>query len=191
MKAKEKIKLFTKIINFLEVIGIIFILLLAMLYQFWLNELPCPLCLIQRIGFFGLAIALLFNFKFGQRPSHYAIALLFSMLISFASLRQIVLHIVPGTGGYGSVIFGFHMYTWSFILSMFINIVTICVLGLDRQYYSDELYRTKWRTIRNILFLLIIILLIVNIVFVFKECGLYFCPSDPTQYLVWTQGHSQ
>ena len=32
-----------------------------------------------------------------------------------ASLRQISLHVVPGTGSYGSALFGMHFYTWAFV----------------------------------------------------------------------------
>jgi hypothetical protein len=31
------------------------------------------------------------------------------------SMRQILLHVVPGTGAYGNAIFGLHLYTWAFI----------------------------------------------------------------------------
>ena len=31
------------------------------------------------------------------------------------SMRQILLHIVPGTGSFGNPIFGLHLYTWAFI----------------------------------------------------------------------------
>ena len=46
---------FFKILNALDVIGIIIILIVAFGFQFYLKELPCPLCLLQRVGLIAMA----------------------------------------------------------------------------------------------------------------------------------------
>ena len=44
---------FFKILNALDVIGIIIILIVAFGFQFYLKELPC--CLLQRVGLIAMA----------------------------------------------------------------------------------------------------------------------------------------
>ena len=74
-------------------------LVLAATYaaQFILHELPCPLCLLQRILFAALAVGLILNIRFGPRPSHYAMSLLVAVAGAVASTRLVLLHIMPAT----------------------------------------------------------------------------------------------
>lgn len=129
----QELKLLGWICNALELAGILFILLLALMYEFVFNEPPCPLCLLQRVGFFGIALGFLMNLRYGLRPSHYAMVILSALFTSFVALRQIALHVVPGTGSYGSAVLGYHLYTWSFIISMAVITVTAIVMSQDRQ----------------------------------------------------------
>lgn len=170
--------------NAFELLGIMLMLFLAFAFQIVLNELPCPLCLLQRLGFLGVAFGFLLNLRFGLKPSHYAIALISALFTSFVALRQIALHVVPGTGVYGDAIFGLHLYTWSFIVSMLIVIVTILMLGCDQQYQvtaSDRMYSSR---ITRLLFGATVLLIIANIISVLLECGLAVCPDNPVHYLI-------
>ncbi len=90
-------------------------LLVAFYYQFALGELPCPLCALQRVGFIVAGVALMLNLRNGYAPAHYGLVLLTSVAAASASLRQIALHVVPGSGSYGSALFGWHFYTWAFV----------------------------------------------------------------------------
>ena len=83
--------------------------------QLALGELPCPLCLLQRIQFAMLAIGPILNLRFGPRPSHYALSLLAAVAGAAFAARQVLLHILPGDPGYGSALLGYHYYTWAFI----------------------------------------------------------------------------
>ena len=80
-----------------------------------LHELPCPLCLLQRILFAVLAVGPILNMRFGPRPSHYALSLLAAVAGFVVSTRQVLLHIMPGDAGYGSALLGYHYYTWALI----------------------------------------------------------------------------
>ena len=104
--------------NFIELTGIFFMLLLCFIFQIVLHELPCPLCLLQRLGFLCVALGFMMNLRFGLRPSHYAISILSALFTGFVALRQIALHVVPGSGSYGAAFLGMHLYTWSFVISM-------------------------------------------------------------------------
>ena len=88
-------------LNALTIAGIVILLMMAFTFQFLFGELPCPLCLLQRIGFLITSVGFILNLRYGLRPSHYALALLGSLFTVFVALRQIALHILPGDLGYG------------------------------------------------------------------------------------------
>ncbi len=181
-KSNFNIKRIEKICNSIEVASVGLILLLAFSLQVILHELPCPLCLLQRAGFFMIAIGFLMNLKFGLHPSHYAMVILGCVFTSAVALRQILLHIVPGTGSYGSTVFGLHLYTWSFILAMGILIDTAILMSFDRQYLRPITKRNRLYKVTNILFAGLVILLFINIGSVLLECGIMQCPDNPTTY---------
>jgi len=163
-------------------IGILLILLVAFGWQIILYQLPCPLCLLQRIGFFCMAFGLLMNMRFGFRPSHYAIILISAMYTSLVALRQITLHILPGTDSPNSTIFHWHLYTWSFIAANIIIILTTLMLSLDQQYQTNII--SSRLKLSKIFFVILILMIIINFVGVIFECGLGACPVIPTHYLL-------
>src|SRR5437588_8510317 len=84
-------------LNALSLYAVALVLAAAYAAQFILHELPCPLCLLQRILFAGLAVGLILNIRFGPRPSHYAMSLLVAVAGAVASTRLVLLHIMPAT----------------------------------------------------------------------------------------------
>src|SRR2546430_7779026 len=80
------------------------VLLVAFGAQFVLHELPCRLCVLQRIQFAMLAVGPILNVRFGPRPSHYAVSLLTAAAGAAFAARQILLHVMPGDPGYGSAL---------------------------------------------------------------------------------------
>src|SRR5437667_8060991 len=102
-------------VNALGLCGIALVLVAAFAGQILLGELPCPLCLLQRLLFATLAIGPILNIRFGPRPSHYAMSLLAAVVGAVASTRQVLLHILPGDAGYGSALLGYHYYSWALI----------------------------------------------------------------------------
>lgn len=182
-KTLPTISFYAKLFNVIELLGILLLLLLAFDFQFVLHELPCPLCILQRLGFLGIAFALLLNIRFGQKPSHYAFAQLFALLTAFIALRQIALHIIPGTGNYGSAVFGLHMYTWSFIVAITIVIATAIDMGIDRQYQHPKNMFKYAPHLGHLLFAITLLFCIANGVSVLSECGIKQCPDNPTTYL--------
>src|SRR5262247_3118237 len=114
-------------VNALGLYAVALVLAVAFAAQLWLKELPCPLCLLQRIQFAMLAIGPILNIRFGPRPSHYAVSLLAAVAGAAFAMRQILLHIMPGDPGYGSALFGYHYYTWAFI-GFAITIIALSVV---------------------------------------------------------------
>ncbi len=63
-------------LNALSLYAVALVLAAAFAAQLILHELPCPLCLLQRLQFAVLAIGPILNIRYGPRPSHYALSLL-------------------------------------------------------------------------------------------------------------------
>ena len=96
----------------------------AMFYfQFAMGELPCPLCITQRMGMIlsslGAIYVLVHALRDTVTPKHFTtglgLAVLGALLGASMSSRQILLHIVPPDPGYGSEVLGLHLYTWALI----------------------------------------------------------------------------
>src|SRR3990167_6458606 len=101
--------------NALMAIIISFVLLGAFGLQAFLHEIPCPLCLIQRLGMIAVATGALLNVRFGIRKLHYGISLLAALLGGFASLRQLLLHVCGLIPTFGQPFWGLSLYTWALL----------------------------------------------------------------------------
>src|SRR5712692_8803092 len=123
--------------NALGLYAVALVLAAAFAAQLLLQELPCPLCLLQRVEFAMLAIGPMLNVRFGPRPSHYAVSLLAAIAGAVVAMRQILLHIMPGDPGYGSALLGYHYYTWAFISFAVAITLIAAMLLFDRQFRDD------------------------------------------------------
>lgn len=161
--------------------GILVVLGMALFYQFNLHEVPCPLCLLQRVGFFGIALGLLLNLRSGYKPLHYSVILISALFVAFVALRQASLHIVPGTGAYGSAVFGLHLYIWSFLIAMMVITASSIQLGFSNQYKvtQNSFFLKK---ITDLLFTATFTILMINMITAYGECGFYACPDNPVAY---------
>ncbi len=184
INSKISVQAMERMVNALMIFALVVLLFMAFILQYVFNELPCPLCLLQRVGFIITGIGFMLNLRFGLRPSHYAITLLGALFTSFVALRQVALHILPGTGAYGSSLFGFHLYTWSFIISIGIVVFTAIILGLDIQYIESKKKPAVFTPILHVLFALLFILTLGNFVSTLIECGIGQCPDNPLHYLL-------
>ena len=59
-------------LNAIGLYAISAVLLAAFAFQLVLDELPCPLCLLQRVGFVIVAVGPILTIRYGPRPSHYS-----------------------------------------------------------------------------------------------------------------------
>jgi len=169
-------------LNALGLYGIALVLAIAFAAQLVLGELPCPLCLLQRIQFAMLAIGPILNIRFGPRPGHYAISLLAAVLGAVVAGRQILLHILPGDPGFGSALLGYHYYTWAFIgFAVAVGLIAI-VLLFDRQFEREPGDSTHASPFARAAVWLVIGLTALNVVSTVLECGFRACPDNPTSY---------
>lgn len=170
-------------LNVLALYALSAVLLGGFAIQIVRNELPCPLCLLQRVFLCALAIGPILNLKFGPRPSHYALSMLAALAGAAVSVRQILLHILPGDPGYGSPIFGYHYYTWAFILFALALVLLALILLLDRQFDVRHLAAPDAPgPAARFAVLLAIGLAAANILSTLAICGFAECPDNPVRY---------
>jgi disulfide bond formation protein DsbB len=176
-------------VNALGLYGIALVLAVAFAAQFLLGELPCPLCLLQRIQFALLAIGPILNIRHGPRPSHYALSLLVAVAGAAVAMRQILLHIMPGDPGYGSALLGYHYYTWAFIGFSAAIILIAAMLTADGQFKHEVgAAPPAIGTFALGAVWLVIALTTVNVISTLLECGFAACPDNPVDYQLLRRG---
>jgi disulfide bond formation protein DsbB len=174
------IRLATKL-NALALYAIAAALLAAFYYQIVLGELPCPLCLLQRVGLVALAVGPVLTLRHGPRPAHYGLVIIAALIGSGIAARQVLLHIAPGDPGYGSALLGYHFYTWAFVCFAAAIAASAAMLLGEAQFEGfttapePELFGTVavW---------LIIAVTLLNAGSVLLECGIGWCPANPVHY---------
>ncbi|MDR6953888.1 disulfide bond formation protein DsbB [Ancylobacter sp. 3268] len=172
----------SRLLNTFGLFAVAAVLLVAFLDQILYRDLPCPLCILQRVGFCGVGLGLVLNLRFGARPSHYAVAILSAMAGALVSVRQVLLHIVPGTGSYGDALLGLHFYSWALLL--YVAVIGGCAVLLlfDRQFAMPSPDARPAGTLAMAALVLMAALTFGNGVSTVLECGAGLCSDDPAGY---------
>lgn len=165
---------FQRILNLLFVYVIFFVLLAGYMYQYWLKDEPCFLCLLQRIGMIGIAAALLMNLRFGIRVQHYGLAILSALMGRAFALRQIAMHVCPQFPAFGHKVFGFDLYIWTFIIFS-CSIFAEAALAIFYGYTKNKVFKPKWSIAERTAFWAIILITASNFISTLLECGLSSC----------------
>lgn len=175
-------------LNVLFVLAVSLILLAAFGVQFAKGELPCPLCLLQRLAMLGVGAGALLNVRYGVRPRHYGLALASAIFGGAVAGRQVLLHIAPGDPGYGEPLFGLHLYTWSFVAFASIAVIISVMCWFDRQFDTTESNRgtPAYSRLSAAALLLFCGVAVANVLTTLLLCGLGPCPDNPTRY-EWLQ----
>ena len=180
-----------RFLNILGLWGLSGILAVAFAYQFWLAELPCPLCLLQRAAFVAAGVGIALNVTTELRPRHYGMMIVSAITGGAVSGRQILLHIVPGSSSYGSALFGLHFYTWAFISFVVIILGAAVMLMLDRQFAPDQGQpRASLHWAATAAVFLFGAMALLNAGSTLAECGLGLCPDNPTNYEFFSPSRS-
>lgn len=177
-----KTGLFRKL-NAIGMLAVCAVLSMAFYSQFAQNELPCPLCLLQRVAIVAVLCGLMLNVVKGPKPDHYSIMIISAFFGAAVALRQISLHIIPGSGSYGTPFLGMHYYTWSFIVFAIMILGTAIIAAYSTQYHKQKFipFRDQ-HGIAKVAIVLTIILVSMNAIVTFVECGPFQCPDNPTSY---------
>lgn len=157
------------------------ILTAAMFLQYAEGELPCPLCLLQRVAMFGVCFGIMLDFRNGFSYQNAGYSMLFALLLLIVSARQSLLDIYPRPGHeyIGSAIFGIHMPVWSILIALALltaYAVKLAVLGGD-EYLRDTDVKS-FPTLKKIAdgaSVYVVALCLINLVSVALQCGLGQC----------------
>lgn len=165
--------------NQFALLAIIGVLSYAFFDQLYFGELPCPLCLMQRIGFVIIGSALVLNIRCGAHGAHYGWGILGGLVGMMVSLRQVLLHIMPGDKGFGSTFLELHFYTWAFVgYAGLLAGIAILLMLPNREVRSRSVFA-------NALVILFILLVFGNLLSTLLECGIGPCADDPVKYDGW------
>ncbi len=168
-----------RIINSLGLFAIAIIQVSALVVQLGMGELPCTLCLLQRLAFFGVGLGLVLNVLYGVKTRHYAIIGAMAVFGASISMRQILLHILPGNPGFSIAVYGYHFYTWAFIFFVCILLVSLWVMSNGSQY-NDSVYVSLGNQplVSKIAVCLFGTLLVFDGLLVFAQCGIEECHTS-------------
>ena len=174
----------SRLLNALGLIVVDTVLALAFIDQLWFRDLPCPLCILQRAGFTAAGFGLALNLIFGPRSSHYGVIVLGAVAGAAVAARQILDHVVPGSGSYGNDIFGLHLYTWAFIAFSLMIVGSGLMLLDDRQFARTEPWSSRMNVLPLSAFVMFLALAVGNVISTVLICGGGFCPETPAGYLI-------
>jgi disulfide bond formation protein DsbB len=150
--------------------------------QYALGEIPCPLCLLQRVAMFGCAFGLIQQLRAANSERGTGIALIFSVLLLVISVRQTLLDIYPRPGHdyIGTAVLGLHLPVWSVIIAAALLLglaVRLALFGDRRDAVKNE---TVWphaivRILVHILAIYVAVICAINLLSVIAQCGLDQC----------------
>lgn len=158
--------------------GLAAILTAAMVLQYAAGEIPCPLCLLQRVAMFGICFGIIHHIRHGYDGRNIGVGLVWALFLLMVSVRQVLLNIVPRPGhAYpGSAVLGLHMPVWSVIIAFAILLAFAATLasfgGRQLSATPPSPVLTRIGTVAS---LYIIALSLINLVSAILQCGLGAC----------------
>ncbi|WP_374829223.1 disulfide bond formation protein B [Paenochrobactrum pullorum] len=171
--------------HFLYLLGMMFvvaaILTAAMILQYAYGELPCPLCLLQRLAMLGVCFGVMLQFRYGLTFQHAGVTLFFAIFLMIVSVRQTLLDIYvrPGHEYIGSAVFGLHMPVWSVLIGLALILAT----ALQMMLWGGINYRSNakikafplLKIAATVLSSYVLLIAVVNTVSVLLQCGAGQC----------------
>ncbi|MDO9414401.1 MAG: disulfide bond formation protein B [Pseudolabrys sp.] len=155
------------------------ILTAAMVLQYANGEIPCPLCLLQRVAMFGVCFGIMLNLREGDSARITGLSLLFAIFLLVLSVRQTLLDIYPRPGHeyIGTAIFGLHMPVWSVLIAL----ALLTAYALKLAAFGDSVRRLPvaafpaLKTIAAAASIYVLALCAINLGSVIVQCGLDQC----------------
>ena len=168
-------------LNALALYAITGVLLFAFYWQLAYDELPCPLCLLQRVAITALAVGPILTIRHGPKPANYGLVIIAALMGAAIAARQILLHILPGDTGFGSAFLGMHFYTWAFLCFVVAMLAAGVMLTFDKQF-APEAKAPRRGMFEDLAVRLIIGVTALNAASALLECGFSGCPANPVSY---------
>lgn len=181
-----------RVLNLLGMLAMIAILLGAYYYQFGYRELPCTLCLLQRLAMLAVAFGAAMNVMLGPDPRHYGICLVSALFGLAVSIRQSLLHINPyfdkesgvptleatANSSFGPAVFGYHMYVWGVVIFTAVILAVGLVQLLQGQFEKQARETDPLRSVAMLGVGLLFVVASAEAITTFMECGIGDCPND-------------
>ncbi len=161
-------------INALIILIISGILVSAFGVQILLQEQPCPLCFLQRLGMIGVALGLMMNLRFGIKTKHYGLSLFSCVFGASVAIRQTVLHICPTEPSFGMPVLGLSLWIWSFLVFV-CSILAIALLLFFYVPSSDDRDIQKMNWFGKLAVWVLALVVFFNILTSLRICGLGPC----------------
>jgi disulfide bond formation protein DsbB len=157
------------------------ILTMAMILQYYGGEIPCPLCLLQRVAMFGVCFGIIMHFRHGYSARNDGVGMLFALFLMIVSVRQTLLDIYPRPGHnyIGSAILGLHMSVWSVVIAVAILLafaVKFAILGGEQ--LRDPQTSPTFGRVARLLSLYVIAICLINLGSVILQCGAGACHTS-------------
>jgi disulfide bond formation protein DsbB len=174
---------FGRLILHLMVLALAAVLTAAMVMQYAFEEIPCPLCLLQRFAMFGCCFGLFMQLRSGKSESGTSergtgIGLIFAVLLLVISVRQTLLDLFPRPGHayVGSAILGLHMPVWSVLIAVALLLGFAFRLAfLTSPDASPAENGSKFENLTKALFAYVILICAINFASVVVQCGVGGC----------------
>jgi len=166
------------------------ILTAALYFQYTAGEIPCPLCLLQRVALFGVCFGAMLSFRHGFSYANSGISLIFSIFLLVVSARQSLLDIYPRPGHayIGSAVLGLHMPVWSVLIGLALLIgqaLQLALFGDSRRVLDTDLRAFPVLTaLATLVSFYVIALCAANLVSVILQCGIDQCHTFGYQLLL-------
>lgn len=162
-------------------VAIAAILVTAMVLQYAYGEVPCPLCLLQRVALLGICFGIMQNLRGPFSYQNTGFSLVFALILLVVAARQTLLDIYPRPGHayVGTAVLGLHMPVWSVVIALMILLayaLKLAVIGSD-QHLRDHAARSFpliWRA-AEVVGICVIAIAAVNLVSALLQCGLGQC----------------
>ncbi len=153
------------------------VLTAAMVLQYVYGEVPCPLCLLQRVAMFGICFGVMRHFRHGDRTRSIGLGLLSALALLFIAGRQVLIDIcpLPGRSYVGSAVFGLHMPVWSVVVALATVAaftLHLAVVGGGGQRGATE---PKMTAVAGLTGLYVVALCAVNLASAVLQCGFGQC----------------
>jgi disulfide bond formation protein DsbB len=154
------------------------ILTAAMVMQYALGEIPCPLCLLQRVAMFGCCFGLIVQLRSDNSERGSGIALIFAILLLIISVRQTLLDLFPRPGHdyVGSAVLGLHLPVWSVVIAVALLLGFAARLALfGGTTDAATAGRDPLRPVVDVLRVYVIAICAINLLSVVAQCGFGQC----------------
>lgn len=105
--------------------GFAAVLTAAMVLQFGYREAPCPLCLLERMGLFGICSALILQLRAGDGARSAGFGLLSALFLLVVSTRQVLNDLCRRLG---------HAYVGSAVLGLLDLLAVLAQCGFGARH---------------------------------------------------------